>query len=614
MPGFFFQSNGTKEQRSQLGLLRALLYEVLEGSRDIIPVVLPWLWAKRYSQALDPLTPHPPEKPLVLSNLLQAFTILAQQTKIPFKFCFFIDGLDEYEGDSEKIVKIFERLSRSPIAKICVSSRPLLVFEDAFSKFPGLKLQDLTFNDIQKHVKKELTSIKRYQQLAADEPVPAAALEHEIVSSADGVFLWVRLVLESLLSRLGNEDSIDDLQSRLRMLPKDLEQLYHHILKNKIDPIYMDDASKMFKIMQNTSGSELSILAFALTDESYFEKATNGPTRPWKEEEISSACQKMEDRMKTQCAGLIEVSGTVTDASYDPYSKANGKVQYLHPAVKKYLERPEFHKLIASHLEKLQFDANISLLQSSLLLLKIIPKDNEIAKFWNLAREAMQYASAADLSTDSHMALVHELGRTIKAHRKTSTNFYPEKWSESFLAVAVQYNLWPYVEKQLSSQAFLKQGVTVRTLLAYALGARGFHNYDIEHNNEMVEILLKHATKNGTNPGIFKTSTIWEQVLQALEERFLEEEFFVRQFEVVRIFLECGADPLATCILKDGRELSADTIIREGLTKYPHPATEDILRILDFQEALVNPKKSVIKRFSSWSSRKPRLENKRALI
>ncbi len=617
MPGFFFQSNSTKEQRSQLGLLRALLYEVLEGSRDLIPVVLPCLWAKRYSQALDPLTPHPPEKPLALSNLLHAFTVLAQQTKIPFRFCLFIDGLDEYEGDSEKIVKMFERLSRSPIAKICVSSRPLLVFEDAFSKFPGLKLQDLTSNDIKKHVKKELTSIKRYQQLAADEPVLAAALEQEIVSSADGVFLWVRLVLgflESLLSGLGNEDDIGALRSRLRMLPTDLEQLYSHLLKNKIDPVYMDDASKIFKIMQTTSDTELSMLALALTDESYFEKATNGLTRPWKDEEISSACQKMEDRIKARCAGLIEVSGTVTDTLYNSSSRANGKVQYLHRTVKEYLERPEYHKLIASHLEKLQFDANISLLQSSLLQLKIKPKHNENAKFWNLARGAMQYASAADLNTDSHMALVHELGRTIKAHRKTSTDFYPGKWSESFLAVAVQYNLWPYVEKQLSSQAFLKQGVTVRTLLAYALGARGFHNYDIEHNKEMVRILLKHATKNGTNPGIFKTSTIWEQVLQALEERYLEEEFFVLQFEVVRIFLECGADPLAICILKDGRELSADTIIREGLIKYPHPATEDILRVLDFQEALVNPKKSAIKRFSSWSSRKPKLENKRALI
>jgi hypothetical protein len=614
MAGFFFCNGGTKEQRSQLGLLRALLFEVLDSSPDLIPVVLPWVWARRYSQALDPLTPQPPEKKLSLSNLMQAFTVLVQQTKVSLKLCLFIDGLDEYEGELEKIVTIFEGLSRSPNVKICVSSQPLLVFDDAFSKFSGLKLRDLTLKDIKNYVNAELATSKRYQQLAADDPMSAAALEQEIVASADGVFLWVRLVVESLLSSFGNGNDLRDLQSRFRMLPTDLEKLYHYLLMNKIDPVYMDDASKMFKIMRAASDSELSILAFALTDECYFEKAKNGPLRPWKEEEISSACQKMKDRMKARCAGLIEVSGTVAETLYDSTSKANGKVQYLHRTVKDFLEKPEISRLIASHVGKLQFDANISLLQSLLIQLKIIPKHNEIAKFWNLAREAMQYASVADLSTDSHMTLVDELGRTIKAHRKISTNFYPEKWSESFLAVAVQYNLWAYVEKQLSSQELLKQGVTVRTLLAYALAVRGFHNYDIEHNQEMVGLLLKHATKNGTNPNIFKTSSIWQQVLQALEERYLEEEFFVRQFEVVRLFLQYGADPMAICILKDGRELSADTIIREGLVKYPHPATDDILRLLDVQEALVKPKPSVIQRFSTWSARKPKSENKRALI
>jgi hypothetical protein len=612
--GFFFWNTGTKEQRSQLGLLRALLFEILDGSRDLIPVVLPWLWARSYSQALDPLTPHSPEKKLSLSSLTQAFTILVQQTKVPLKLCLFIDGLDEYEGDFSKIVGVFEGLSRSQNVKLCVSSQPLIVFEDTFSAFPGLKLQDLTLNDVEKYVKEELTTSERYQQLAAKEPIPAAELEQEIVTSADGVFLWVRLVVECLLSGFGNDNGVHDLQSRLRVLPTDLKQLYHHLLMNKIDPVYMDDATKMFKIIRETKDSELSVLAFALTDESYFEKAITSPLRPWNEGEITSACQKMEDRMKARCAGLIEFSGTVTEALYEPASKANGKVQYLHRTVRDYLEKPEIHNLITSHIKKLQFDGNISLLQSSLLQLKIIPKHNTQSRFWDLAREAMQYASAADLSTESHMALVHELGKTIKAHRRTSTSFYPEKWSESFLAVAVQYNLWSYVEKQLSSQELLKQGVTVRTLLAYALGARSFHNYDVAHNKEMVGLLLKHATKNGTNSNIFKTSSIWQQVLQPLEERYLEQEFFVRQFDVIRLFLQYGADPQAICILKDGRELTADTIIREGLPKYPHPATEDILRMLDVQEALEKPKPSVIQRFSSWSARKPKAKNTTALI
>lgn len=614
MARFFFWNSGTKEQRSQLGLLRALLFEVLDRSRDLIPVVLPWLWARRYSQALDPLTPHPPEERLSLPDLIQGLTILGQQTKVPLKLCLFIDGLDEYEGDFTNIAGILEMFSRTPNVKLCVSTQPSSVFEDIFSTSPGLKMQRLTLIDIKNYVKEELKTDERYQRLAKKEPIPTAELEQEVTASADGVFLWVRLVIELLLSGLGNGNGIDDLQSRLRALPTDLEKLYHHLLMNKIDPVFMDDAAKMFKIIRETKDSELSTLAFALTDETYCERAITSPLRPWNEGEISSVCQKMEDRMKARCAGLIEISGTVTEELYESTSRANGKVKYLHRTVRDYLEKPEIYSLITSHIKRLQFDANINLLQSSLLQLKIIPKHNAPSKLWDLAREAMQYASAANLSTDSHMTLVNELGKTIKAHRRTSTNFYPEKWSESFLAVAVQYNLWPYVEKQLSSQTFLKEGVTVRTLLAYALGARGFHNYDIEHNKEMVGLLLKHATKNGTNSNIFKTSSIWQQVLQPLEERYLEQEFFVRQFEVIRLFLQYGADPQTICNLKDGRELTADTIIREGLLKYPHPATDDILRMLDIQEALEKPKPSVIQRFSSWSSRKPKANNTTALI
>jgi hypothetical protein len=609
--GFFFYNSGTKEQRSQLGLLQALLFKVLSESRDLIPVVLPWLYARRYTEAFDPLIPHFSEKPLSLSHLTQAFTVLAQQTTVPLKLCLFIDGLDEYEGDFDKIVEVLKVVSRSQSVKICASSKRSLVFEDAFPGSPSLKLQDLTLNAIQNYVHEELATNKRYQQLAADEAVAAAALEQEIVASADGVFLWARLVVESLLSGFEDGD-IHHLQERLRILPTDLEKLYHYILMNRIDPVYMDDASKMFRIMQVASHSELSILAFALTDESYHERAISSSIRPWKEEEVLSACQKMEDRLKTRCAGLIEVSGKVTEGQYGSSSnEANGKVQYLHRTLRDFLEKPEIHHLIASHVKRLQFDAYFSLLQSSLIRLKSISKHQEP---WTLAREAMQYSLHAELKNDAHMALVHELGRTIKAYRRTSPNFYPEKWSESFLAVAVQYNLWPYVETQLGSQELLKQGVTVRTLLAYALGARGFFNYDIEHNKEMVGILLKQATKNGTNSTIFKTSSIWQQVLQALEERYLSEEFFLRQFHVVLLFLQYGADPQATCHLKDGRELSAETIIREGLVKYPHPATEDILRLLDVQEVLVKPKNSVIQRLSTWSTGKSKSKNKTSII
>jgi len=86
----------------------------------LIPIVLPWLWARFYSQALDPLTPHSPEKRLSLSSLIQAFTILVQQTKVPLKLCLFIDGLDEYEGDFSKIVGVFEGSLAPQMSTLCL--------------------------------------------------------------------------------------------------------------------------------------------------------------------------------------------------------------------------------------------------------------------------------------------------------------------------------------------------------------------------------------------------------------------------------------------------------------------------------------------------------------
>jgi chromosomal replication initiation ATPase DnaA len=47
--GFFFWSSGTKEQRSQSGLLRSLLYDTLSQFPSLIPIVLPSQWASCYS-------------------------------------------------------------------------------------------------------------------------------------------------------------------------------------------------------------------------------------------------------------------------------------------------------------------------------------------------------------------------------------------------------------------------------------------------------------------------------------------------------------------------------------------------------------------------------------
>jgi hypothetical protein len=52
------------------------------------------------------------------------------------------------------------------------------------------------------------------------EPVEAPKLIEEIVTAASGVFLWVKLIVASLLKGLGEHDEISDLQARCGRCPK----------------------------------------------------------------------------------------------------------------------------------------------------------------------------------------------------------------------------------------------------------------------------------------------------------------------------------------------------------------------------------------------------------
>lgn len=50
---FYFWMSGTREQNSQLGLMKTLLYTVLKQNPKLVPVVFPTQWSARYTAKLD---------------------------------------------------------------------------------------------------------------------------------------------------------------------------------------------------------------------------------------------------------------------------------------------------------------------------------------------------------------------------------------------------------------------------------------------------------------------------------------------------------------------------------------------------------------------------------
>lgn len=179
--------------------------------------------------------------------------------------CLFIDGLDEYAGDHSEISQLFQYASRFENVKICVSSRPLLPFDRAVKSCPGLVLQNLTFEDIQTYVQNRFEASERFRELEVEELSLGPRLAFEVVSKASGVFLWVKLVVRSLLEGLGNYDRGVDLQRRLSELPEDLDGLYWHMV-DRVRPVWYLEEGFKFLLLVNAAVVPLTLLQLSFAD------------------------------------------------------------------------------------------------------------------------------------------------------------------------------------------------------------------------------------------------------------------------------------------------------------------------------------------------------------
>ena len=233
---FYFWYAGTPLQRSQQGLLRGLLHDILKQAPELIPHAMPDL-----VRSLSNGTPAP-EGP-TLQQLFMWFQNLAQALRygeIPHRIFLLVDGLDEYHGDEEDLVRLFLDMSElTDKIKFVLSSQCHEPFLSAFSCQPTLRLHDLTKDDI------------RYYTLDRLTPIPThtgrGLLVKRITEKANGVFLWVSLATASLVRRYHQGGRREELEQELESMPSELEQLFESLL-NMVPPAYQQEASKMLQI------------------------------------------------------------------------------------------------------------------------------------------------------------------------------------------------------------------------------------------------------------------------------------------------------------------------------------------------------------------------------
>ena len=312
--GHFFWNSGNSIQMAVEGLIRTLLYDIGTQLPGVLPDLFPERWAEMES-SLDPKLVV--LQPWTTFECLQAFRKILFHPFNHYKFFFFVDGLDECTGDHEELTALLKEMASSPHIKMCLASRPWSVFQDAFNSSPSLMLQQLTSRDISLYVRTKFYKNRGFLELEKSNSKLAAQLCDDITEKASGVFLWVRLVVLSLLRGITNGDRVIDLTRRLDDLPEDLGMLFSKIL-DSVDPAYKLHSAQLFQIHRTASEYHdgISLLRFSYADD-HDRALCDEEERSLNRDEFVYRVKSMDRRLDSRTKGLLETPTSFIDEIED---------------------------------------------------------------------------------------------------------------------------------------------------------------------------------------------------------------------------------------------------------------------------------------------------------
>lgn len=577
---FYFWYNGTPIQKSQEGLLRSIILKILREEPSLIPIATPDRWQQ------DAIL-HEPWTREQLYGVLAAII----REKSEACFCFFIDGLDEYDGDAgeqgEFATKI-RQFAESPQIRMCVSSRRWHAFE-AFGEDGDrmLKLEDLTREDMAEYVRDKLQEEAKFKRLLQRDP-RTGTLIHEIRDRACGVFLWVALVVKSLISGLTEHDDYEELKARLDELPQSLEDYFERMLKS-VDVSYKRHASRLLSLVQCASPLPLSTthwIKHELNDPDYAMKLNL--------ETLTSNTRKEAERLLSKWAKDLLV---VYDAKrrltrQSALDIAEPKIGFLHRTVGDFLANDAIKEQLRDGSRGKSgdlFNPSQSFCRMLLAEAKTIDmfqdqKENQ-ELFHNIARRAMYHAKKCE--QQHHLAqtpllqkldkvITARLGGSCSGHWTASCNVtHPVRAgigrqgvsnsSSNFLAYAVANDLLLFVKDTLniSPHEMQKGG---RPLLDFAIYPT-FLKDDLfrdstvtDYSRQMVEILLENGVSPNQYSEVKGNMTVWEM--------FLLDVWGSRQ-DGDTVPVRAGAWDVAKALLENGANRNATIPVKRHIANFP---------------------------------------------
>lgn len=568
---FYFWFSVTALQKSQEGLLRSLLFQILRQC----PCLIPGVCKSRWSSDLG--------IPWTRSELIDTLKSLALKSTST-KFFFLIDGLDEYQdyanpqGSREggvsahvrDIIEVINDLADLQDIKLCVSSRPWPAFENAFGQATRRKLYVHNENreDIGRYIRERFTSSPAYQKSLIP-PKDLQTLSNSMVEDSRGVFLWVSLVVESLLQGLENGDRVDELRKRFEETPKTLHAMFERML-DSVEERYHEQAAQILQVAFHARAPMyVAVYSFIGDDELLLE----GDPKPWREDDCIHKSKSTEDRLKVRCPDLIKIKGnpsTMTTAQ----RMTKHQVEFLHRTVKDFLSLEDTQKMLQDRIRE-SFDPMRFI--SKALLAHIRGAEISGNQAWSptswemfqLLDELTYYVFELEQTTKlPQIELLDKLRETI-AKQTGNRDFLLD--GDSFFGVMAQKDMYLYVKENLP-QALHGPGAPLLGSVLFPRWQRPRRHADgLPHPSvEMVELLLKHGAKT-RELSKDRKATLWSQYMARIYGAQAELRGNARLREthisIIRMFLEHDADPKIDCVV--GFTDAKPTVGRARGIKYP---------------------------------------------
>jgi energy-coupling factor transporter ATP-binding protein EcfA2 len=244
----FLWNLGSVQQKNMDGVCRTLLYTILNDHKELIPHVFADLWNASSGEPLMSQQHLEMSRKEINTALQKLITDSTQR----YQYCFFIDGLDEFHDEivsSFRLASELVRWASHQGVKMCLSSREEAPWTNYFDKFPKLELHLTTEQDIRRMIDNYLVDDRHLKTFDTTESEKFVC---RFVNMANGVFIWVKLVLQELEEELNYEAPLDALYQVLDTVPQKLEEFYERILL-RISPRHKEEAWAVFDVLIETA-------------------------------------------------------------------------------------------------------------------------------------------------------------------------------------------------------------------------------------------------------------------------------------------------------------------------------------------------------------------------